>query len=134
MIKSIFKEICIVALLCLAIVLVLGVVFYDSIPSNKIVPNKLEAYTTPENVKAEVEETIIEENKIEQTYQVTEQDLKIYKQNHSYTTGKVDPFSVEETNQNTEGGNSNNNNSNGNSNNSTSNQGNPSVNKPQGWK
>ena len=51
MIKSIFKEICIMILLCIAIVLVLGVIFYDSIPTNKVVPNKLSAYTTPENVR-----------------------------------------------------------------------------------
>ena len=41
MVKSVFKEICIMLLLCIAIVLILGVIFYDSIPSNKAVPNKL---------------------------------------------------------------------------------------------
>ena len=58
MIKSVLKETFIMLLLCVAIVLVLGVIFYDYIPANKAVPNKLEAYTTPENVKAEIEQEI----------------------------------------------------------------------------
>ena len=133
MVKSIIKEIFIVILLCVAIILVLGVVFYDSMPNNKIVPNKIEAYETPSEVKAEVEEKVLEETKIEQTYQITEQDLKVYKQNHSYSTGKVDPFLVEDTNTNTNGGNNSNNNSNnnnGSSNSSTNNSGNPNITKP----
>ena len=48
MVKSVLKEICIMLLLCIAIVLILGVLFYDSIPSNKIVPEKLSAYETPQ--------------------------------------------------------------------------------------
>lgn len=81
-------------LLCIAIVLVLGVIFYDSIPSNKVVPNKLATYTTPENVQTEIEEQITETNKVEVVYEITSSDLKLYKQTHSYTTGKPDPFST----------------------------------------
>lgn len=93
-IKSIFKEICIMILLCVAIVLVLGVIFYDSIPSNKVVPNKLSAYTTPENVVTEINETITEMNKVEVTYEIKGSDLTLYKQTHSYKPGKPDPFSA----------------------------------------
>lgn len=94
MIKSIFKEICIILLLCLAIVLVLGVVFYDSIPSNKAVPNKLATYTTPENVQSEINEEVSGINKVEVSYEITSSDLTLYKQTHSYTSGKADPFSA----------------------------------------
>ena len=93
-IKSIFKEICIMILLCVAIVLVLGVIFYDSIPSNKVVPNKLSAYTTPENVVTEINEEIAAMNKVEVTYEIKGSDLTLYKQTHSYTSGKPDPFSA----------------------------------------
>ena len=49
MTKSILKEIIIVLLLCLAIILVLGILLYDYVPISKTVPNQV-AYTTPEDV------------------------------------------------------------------------------------
>ena len=55
MVKSIIKEIIIMLLLCVAILLILGVLFYDYIPSNKVVPSKI-AYSTPENIQEEIEE------------------------------------------------------------------------------
>ena len=117
MIKSILKEITIIILLCISIILVLGVVFYDSIPSNKIVPNKLEAYVTPENIKSEIEEKPFENSKIEVTYEITESDLKLYKQTHSYVSGKPDPFdaSTNIDKPTEDGGNNNNGNSTSNS-------------------
>ena len=94
MVKTIIKEIFIMLLLCVAIVLVFGVIFYDYIPTNKAVPNKLEAYVTPENIQEEIDEEIMEMNKIEVSYEITESDLDLYKQTHSYTPGKRDPFSA----------------------------------------
>lgn len=94
MIKSVLKEICIMLLLCVAIVLVLGVIFYDYIPANKAVPNKLVAYSTPEDVKNKIEENIVEMEKENVTYTVTGADLNLYKQNKSYTAGKPDPFAA----------------------------------------
>ncbi len=94
MVKSVFKEICIMLLLCIAIVLILGVIFYDSIPSNKAVPNKLSAYTTPENVQSEIDEEVSGMNKVEVSYEITSSDLTLYKQTQSYTPGKPDPFSA----------------------------------------
>lgn len=47
MIKSILKEIIIVLLLCAIILFVLGILFYDYNPINKVVPNKI-AYSVPE--------------------------------------------------------------------------------------
>lgn len=96
MVKSIIKEIIIMLLLCVAILLILGVLFYDYIPSNKVVPGKI-AYSTPENIKEEVNEEVIEANKTKITYEVTDADLNIYKQSNSYVPGKRDPFSMEST-------------------------------------
>ena len=101
MVKSIIKEIFIMLLLCIAIILILGVLFYDYIPTNKAVPNKLATYTTPENIETEINEQVTELEKAEVSYEITSSDLSLYKQSHSYTSGKVDPFSAS-TSTNTE--------------------------------
>lgn len=93
MIKSVIKEIVIILLLSITIVLLLGVLFYEYIPINKVIPEK-EAYITPEEVKNEIEEEIIESEKVEVTYEVTDSDLNIYKQSGSYLAGKSDPFAL----------------------------------------
>ena len=93
MVKSIIKEIIIMLLLCVAILLILGVLFYDYIPSNKVVPGKI-AYSTPENIQEEVNEEVIEANKTKITYEVTDADLNIYKQSNSYVPGKRDPWNL----------------------------------------
>ena len=93
-IRSIFKEICIMILLCVAIVLVLGVIFYDSLPQNKVVPNKLVAYQTEENIIEEINEEVAAMNKVEVTYEIKGSDLTLYKQTNSYKQGKPDPFSA----------------------------------------
>ena len=82
MFKSVIKEILIMLLLCVAIVLILGVIFYNYIPTNKAIPNKLAAYTTPENVKTEIEEEVEAAEKEEITYQIDGTDLKLYKATH----------------------------------------------------
>jgi len=93
MVKSILKEIIIILLLCVAIVLIIGILFYDYIPTNKIVPTKV-AYETPNNVKEEINETITEIEKTEISYEITDLDLKLYKQTSNYKPGKVNPFSL----------------------------------------
>ena len=109
MLKSVIKEIFIILLLSIAIVLILGILFYDYIPINKVIPDR-EAYTTPENVRNEIDETITEAEKVEVTYEVTDADLNIYKQTGTYTEGKANPFALEsETVDNTNGGTDNNN-------------------------
>ena len=55
MTKSILKELIIVLLLCLAIILVLGILLYEYVPITKTIPNQV-AYTTPEDVKQELSE------------------------------------------------------------------------------
>ena len=89
MVKTVFKEIIIILLLCLAILLVLSVLFYDYNPISKVVPNKI-AYTVPEGIENDLEEETTEEeitieNKI---YTIEGSDLNIYKKSNSYNPGK----------------------------------------------
>lgn len=118
MLKSVIKEIFIILLLSIAILLVLGILFYDYIPTNRVVPER-EAYATPDEVKNEISEEVAETEKIEVTYEVTDADLNIYKQTGSYTEGKANPFSLEST---TDGNNAND--ENGGQNTNTNNNGN----------
>ena len=103
MIKSVIKEIFIILLLSIAILLILGILFYDYIPMNKVIPQK-EAYTTPNDVQKELEEAITETEKVEVTYEVTDSDLNIYKQSGSYAEGKANPFVLESSSDNTSNG------------------------------
>lgn len=100
MVKSVIKEIFIMLLLCIAIVLILGILFYDFIPTNRVIPTK-EAYVTPNDIKEEIDEQITEIEKTEISYEVTDADLNLYKKSSSYKPGKKDPFSLTETSGNT---------------------------------
>lgn len=95
MVKTVFKEIIIILLLCLAILLVLSVLFYDYNPISKVVPNKI-AYTAPESIKNDLEEeNTIEEIAVEnKVYTIEGSDLNIYKKSNSYNPGKANPFSA----------------------------------------
>lgn len=129
MVKSVMKEIFIILLLSVAILLILGILFYDYIPINRVIPER-EAYVTPDNVLQELSESITETEKVEVTYEVTDSDLNVYKQTGSYTEGKVNPFALEETNTNTntESNSDNNNNNNNNGSNSNNNGTNENTN------
>ena len=126
MIKSVIKEIFIILLLSTAILLILGILFYDYIPINRVVPEK-EAYITPDEVKEEIDETITEADKKEITYEITDSDLNIYKQSGHYIEGKENPFELDNdnsvtTDNNTSGNSSNNSQSNNNQNQSSNDQ------------
>lgn len=108
MAKSIIKELIIVLLLCLAIILVLGILLYEYVPMSKTIPNQV-AYITPEEVKEElIASNQIDESKIVMTYEVNSDDLNNYKRIQDYKPGKANPFSSYETpveNENAENGN-----------------------------
>lgn len=95
MIKSIFKEILIILLACVAIVLLMAVIFYNYIPTNKIIPAKVTAYQTPANVESEIVEDTIESynTSSQQNYTIDNSDLLMYQATSSYNPGKPDPFS-----------------------------------------
>lgn len=90
--KSVLKEIIIILLLCCAICLILGVVFYDYIPTNKVIPSTVEPYTTSNTIKEEINQEITEFQKQTIVMEITDSDLKIYKQERSYDSGKINPF------------------------------------------
>ena len=118
MLKSVLKEVFKILLLSIAILLILGILFYDYIPMNRVIPER-EAYSTPNEIKDEINETITEAEKVEVTYEVTDSDLNIYKQSGRYVEGKANPFTLEESTptETTDGNNGNGNNSDTNDNN-----------------
>ncbi len=95
MVKSIIKEIIIILLLLTAIILALGVFFYDYIPTNKTIPS-VATYTTSESIQEELNEQITENETVLVTYQITSADLNTYEKTNEYTKGKVNPFSTYE--------------------------------------
>lgn len=102
--KNFLKELMITILLCIALVLILAVIFYDYIPINKTIPQPVE-YTMPaslSDVKEELNKAVQnEEERIIVTYEIDDSDLSGYKKQGSYKEGKVDPFSINNYENNT---------------------------------
>lgn len=93
MAKSIFKEIIIFLLLLVAIALILGILFYNYIPSNKTVPVALKQYELSEEAKEELKETMSQTSEnIVKTYSIGDTDLSVYETTKDYNKGKVNPF------------------------------------------
>ena len=92
MAKNIIKEIIIVLLLCLAIILILGVLLYEYVPSNKVIPEKV-SYVTPEKVKEELNKADSANIITIYEYNVEASDLNNYKRVSDYVPGKQNPFS-----------------------------------------
>ena len=136
--KSVIKEILIIVLLCCAVCLILGVVFYDYIPTNKVIPSQVQAYQTSNTIKDEISQGVSNYEAGNYVFEITDSDLSLYRQSDSYDPGKANPFASSALSENTttntatEGTNTGNTTSNGNtSNNSssgTSNQNNNSSN------
>lgn len=93
MTKNVIREIIIILLLCLAIILLLGILLYEYVPFTKTIPTPV-SYTTPDNVKQELANTDeIDESKVIMTYEVDSTDLNNYKRIQNYKPGKANPFS-----------------------------------------
>lgn len=92
--KSIIKEIFIILLLIVAIVLALGILFYEYTPTTKKIPSKVAEYSLPEDMVEELEETIqaAQTQNIIQTYRVDAGDLANYIKTDNYVQGKINPF------------------------------------------
>ena len=131
MAKNVIKEMIIILLLCLAIILVLGLLLYEYVPTGKIIPEEV-SYTTPSEIKEEINKgENVEDEQVILTYSVDSTDLRNYERINTYVPGKTNPFSSYDTSsiqgnnttngsQNSGNGNSNNTNSgNNNSNGST---------------
>lgn len=97
MAKNVIKEIIILLLLCLAIILLLGILLYDYVPMSKTVPNPV-SYTTPEDVQQELATSSdVDNSQIILTYEVDSTDLNNYERINDYQPGKANPFSSYET-------------------------------------
>ena len=92
MAKNIIKEIIIILLLALAVILVLGVLLYEYVPANKVIPEKV-SYTTPEEVKTELETDVSEnDEELYVDYHIDSTQLNNYKKIQEYVPGKKNPF------------------------------------------
>ncbi len=121
MAKSIIKELIIVLLLCLAIIIILGILLYEYVPMAKTLPNQV-SYTTPQEAKEELAESSeVDESKVVMTYEVNSADLNNYKKVQKYKPGKANPFSSYE--QSTSGTNTTENGSSGSTDSGNSNSG-----------
>ena len=97
MTKKVIKEIIIMLLLCLAIILVLGVLLYEYVPSNKIVTDEV-SYTTPEEVQEEISKgENVDDEEVILTYSIDATDLNNYERINTYVPGKPNPFSSYDT-------------------------------------
>lgn len=112
---SIVKQIFISLLLLIVLCLALAIAFYQFLPSNKVVPTKVTAYATPQNIISEVTEDATEKEfkPQELTYYISDHDLDLYQRAKSYNPGKSDPF-AEYAEEPTEANNNTNTNANGN--------------------
>ncbi len=121
MAKSIVKELIIVLLLCLAIIIVLGILLYEYVPMAKTLPNQV-SYTTPQDAKEELAEASeVDKSQVVMTYEVNSADLNNYKKVQKYKPGKANPFSSYE--QSTSGTNTTENGSSGSTDSGNSNSG-----------
>ncbi len=94
MAKTIFKEVLIILLVCVAIILLMAVIFYNYIPTNKVIPAKVTAYKLPQNVEDIINETTVDSlNMTTVNYTIDNSDLNRYEEAKSYNPGKADPFS-----------------------------------------
>lgn len=94
MAKNVIKEIIIILLLCLAIILILGILLYEYVPMTKTIPNPV-SYTVPEEVETEIQDTsddvLMSFNNDSESIDSTE--LNNYERINNYQPGKANPFS-----------------------------------------
>lgn len=94
MTKTIIREIIITLLMCIVILLILAIVFYDYNPLNKVIPNKI-AYSTPNEIQAEISQgnvTSVLDDSFNIVYSIEDADLQKYKKSNRYVPGKEHPF------------------------------------------
>ncbi len=132
MAKNVIKEMIIILLLCLAIILVLGLLLYEYVPTGKIIPEEV-SYTTPSEIKEEINKgENVEDEQVILTYSVDSTDLRNYERINTYVPGKTNPFSSYDTSS-TQGNNTTNGSqNNGNGSSSNTNSGNNNSNSSTG--
>lgn len=113
--KSLSKELFIMALLLMIVVFMIGMIFYQYMPNNKTVPEPV-TYTADSTTTAVLQEIAVlsseseegssEPESIIKSYSIGAKELSTAAARKSYTSGKTDPFAeykVEEQNANTVG-------------------------------
>lgn len=98
MTKNIIKEVIIMLLLMLAIILILGVILYDYVPANKIIPEQV-SYSRPETLEQELKDN--EEDMTTSkfpTYEIKDSELSNYEKIQEYVPGRKNPFASIATN------------------------------------
>ena len=92
MTKTIIREIIIALLVCLAVLLILCVALYNFIPSNKLIPEKVE-YTPTKEIQNQLDAAVEDSSEeIIMTYEVTANDLDNFEKKDQYNPGKANPF------------------------------------------
>lgn len=88
------KEVIISLLVCLLVLVGLSFAFYNFIPTNKVIPEKIE-YKASEEIKQELgTEVNNNSDNIIKTYEITANDLDQYQKNKDYNPGKKNPFAA----------------------------------------
>ena len=95
--KNVLREIIILLLLTLAIILLLGVLLYEYVPMNKVIPETVTYTATDETRKAIEEQSAQDDGTVVLSYEVTSTDLKNYKKVNDYKAGRKNPFSAVNT-------------------------------------
>lgn len=94
MVKTLIKEIIIALLVCLAVLLVLSVLLYDFIPTNKVIPEAVEYEPTSE-IEVELNAAVDDNSdQIIKTYEITANDLENFERTNEYLPGKANPFAA----------------------------------------
>lgn len=133
--KSLSKELFIMALLIMIVVFMVGIIFYEYMPNNKTVPEPI-TYSTSSATTAVLQEIAssasdtsssdsMETQSIIKSYSIGTKELSTAASKQSYTSGKTDPFAeytgtTNTTNGNTTGNNTTTNTTQGSTSNSSS--------------
>ena len=90
--KAIVKETIIIILLVIVIFLLLAILFYEYMPISIAIPENVASYVTPNEIKDEEEQEIVQYSKQTVSFEITDSDLTVYKQSKSYDQSKANPF------------------------------------------
>lgn len=100
--KSLSKELFIMALLLMIVVFMVGMIFYEYMPNNKTVPEPItyQADSSTTSVLQEIAATttstgsssVTETQSVIKSYSIGTKELSTAASKQSYTSGKTDPF------------------------------------------
>jgi len=90
--KTIIRELIISLLVCIFVLIILSIMFYRFIPSNKVIPEKV-TYQASSDVKQEVNSEVDDKSDlIVKTYEITADDIEGFERTDEYRPGKANPF------------------------------------------